>query len=73
MLNIAEGSAKFCGKERRNFYIIARGSVFECTSLVNFLCHEREMLDVLNADINRDFESIPKMLYTMITNLDKQQ
>ena len=30
MLNIAEGSAKFSDKDRKNFYITARGSVFEC-------------------------------------------
>ena len=29
MLNIAEGSAKFSNKDRRNFFVVARGSVFD--------------------------------------------
>ena len=29
-LNIAEGSAKFGNKERKNFYVTARASIFEC-------------------------------------------
>lgn len=30
MLNIAEGYGRFTNPDRRNFYVIARGSVFEC-------------------------------------------
>jgi four helix bundle protein len=41
MLNIAEGSAKFTNKDRRNYFIIARGSVFECCSIIQFLHEER--------------------------------
>ncbi len=42
-LNIAEGSAKFTNKDRRNFYVTARGSTFECASLVSFLNDEGEI------------------------------
>lgn len=37
MLNIAEGSAKLSNKDRKNYFVTARGSVFESNSLVNFL------------------------------------
>lgn len=43
MLNIAEGSGKFSNKDRRNFYVTARGSVFECASLTTFLREEEEI------------------------------
>ena len=33
MLNIAEGSGRFTKPDKRNFYIIARGSVFECVAI----------------------------------------
>ena len=37
MLNIAEGSGKFTDKDRRNFYVTARGSTFECASIIRML------------------------------------
>ncbi len=39
LLNIAEGSSRFTKPSKRNFYTIARGSVFECVA----------MLDVFNS------------------------
>src|SRR5688572_6990409 len=43
VLNIAELSAKFSNRDKRNFYITARGSAFECSSLINFLGAEEEI------------------------------
>ena len=42
-LNIAEGSAKFSNKDRRNFFVTARGSAFECASIIEFLYSEKEI------------------------------
>ena len=39
VINIAEGSGKFSKGDKRNFYTIARGSVYECVSLLE-LIHE---------------------------------
>ena len=71
MLNIAEGSAKFSNKDRKNFYITARGSVFECSSLINFLCDEKEICTNLKEALCTCYEEISKILFTMIKNLDK--
>ena len=71
MLNIAEGSAKFSNKDRKNFFITARGSVFECSSLVKFLHGESELADDLTNDLYCAFDEISRILYTMIKNLDK--
>ncbi len=40
MLNIAEGSGRFSNKDKRNFYVIARSSVFECVALLEVLKHD---------------------------------
>jgi len=43
MLNIAEGSAKFSNKDRKNFYTTERGSTFECASFLRlgaYLTHQ---------------------------------
>jgi four helix bundle protein len=71
MLNIAEGSAKFSVKDRRNFYIIARGSVFECASIISFLHNEGEIADDFKNDLYTSFEEISRILYTMIKNLGR--
>ena len=70
MLNIAEGSAKFTKRDRRNFYVIARGSVFECSSLLSFLYDEGEIITELKIELLNIYEEISKMLFRMITNLD---
>ena len=33
MLNIAEGTGRFTKPDKKNFYIIARGSAFECVAI----------------------------------------
>ena len=63
VLNIAEGSAKFSNRDRRNFYVIARGSVFECSSLINFLCDEREISKKTRDELYSTFEEISKILF----------
>ena len=71
MLNIAEGSAKFSNKDRRNFYVTARGSTFECASLITFLNDENELpIDVFE-EVSKAYDSLSRMLFTMIKNLEE--
>ncbi len=39
-LNIAEGSGKFSKADRRNYFIIARASAFECVAIIDILRDE---------------------------------
>ena len=71
MLNIAEGSGKFTEKDRRNFYVTARGSTFECASIVSFLHDEGEILIELQDELRSLYDEISRMLFTMIKNLSK--
>lgn len=71
MLNIAEGSAKFSYKDRRNFYVTARGSTFECAALVTFLRDENEITNEMFEDVNKEYDSLSRMLFAMIKNLDE--
>ncbi|MBI3235547.1 MAG: four helix bundle protein [Bacteroidetes bacterium] len=44
VLNIAEGSGRFSKPDRRNFFVIARGSVFECVAILDVL-HDQQLIN----------------------------
>lgn len=72
MLNIAEGSGKFSVKDRRNFFVISRGSAFECASILEFLQAEEEISEEQRKELVAGLEEISKILYVMIRNLEKK-
>jgi four helix bundle protein len=70
LLNIAEGSAKYTMKDRKNYFITARGSAFECAALVCFLNEEGELDRISRLEFYSAFDEISRILYTMIKNLE---
>jgi four helix bundle protein len=70
MLNIAEGSGRFTKRDKRNFYIISRGSVFECIAIFDLL----QVTEQINkAEFNSFYsklEEISKMLFALIKFLN---
>jgi four helix bundle protein len=69
MLNIAEGSGRFSKPDRRNFYVIAKGSIFECVAIFDFLRTEKILTEELHNDFYLRSEELSKMIYAMIKNL----
>jgi len=43
VLNIAEGTSRFSKPDRRNFCVIARGSVFECIAIFDMLKDDNKL------------------------------
>jgi four helix bundle protein len=72
MLNIAEGSAKFGNRDRRNFYVTARGSAFECAALATFLYDEGELSTDAFEEVSNSYEELSRMLFAMIKNLEEK-
>lgn len=70
-LNIAEGSGKFSKKDRRNFFIIARASAFECVAIIDILKDQGKISDNEVELIMNGAEELSKMLFAMIKNLNK--
>jgi len=69
ILNIAEGSGKSSTKDRKNYFIIARASVFECVAVIDVMQND-EKIDKETYQRNLQLASeISRMLYTMIKNL----
>jgi four helix bundle protein len=72
-LNIAEGNGRWHAKERKNFFWIARGSVFECVPLLE-LCRRKELITDKNcADLKQELESLAKMLTALIKGTEKRK
>ena len=69
VLNIAEGSGRFSKADRRNFYVIARSSIFECVAIFDVLQDEGTMNTETFQSFYTNGEEISKMLYAMIKRL----
>ena len=72
MLNIAEGSGRYSNKDRRNFFVIARSSAFECSAIIDFLFSANEIEEQERIFFNEGLEEISRILFVMIKNLEKK-
>jgi len=71
VLNIAEGSGRFSKKDRQNFFIITRSSVFECVAILDIL-NERQVISKEEFNSIADkADELSRMLYSMIKNLNQ--
>lgn len=71
--NLAEGNGRFTKPDRKNFFIIARGSVQECVPLLE-IAHRRGFLDGTAHDrLRQELETIAKMISGLIAGTDKRQ
>ena len=66
MLNIAEGSGRFTKPDKRNFYIIARGSAFECVAIFDYLKDQNTLDEKGFNKFYSSLEEISKMLFSLI-------
>jgi len=71
VLNLAEGSGRFSNADRRNFFVIARSSIFECIAILDVLKDE----EVLSLELYNSFyscaEELSRIIFAMIKNLSK--
>ena len=70
VLNIAEGTSRFSKPDRRNFCVIARGSVFECVAIFDLLKDDNQITIDQFTSLYKEAEEISKMLFAMIRNYD---
>ena len=68
-LNIAEGAGRYSKPDKRNFYTIARGSVFECTAIIDIMFGKKLMSAVQKDGFYNELEEISKMLSGLINSL----
>jgi len=66
VLNLAEGSGRFSEKDIRRFYVISRGSLFECIAILDILNTENVIKNEEHKLLLKEGELISKKLYGMI-------
>lgn len=71
ILNIAEGSGRLTNLDKRRFYIMARGSVFETVSLLRIIFEEKLIRQNQFEEFYGVADELSRMLFTMINNLGK--
>lgn len=65
-LNIAEGNGRWHTSERRNFFVIARGSCCECVPILDIMT-SKELITVEEYNtLTHDLEEIAKILTGLI-------
>ena len=67
-LNIAEGAGRFHKADKRNFYVIARGSVFECVAIFDILVDKGNIDKDIHQKCYKVLEQLSKMLSGLINS-----
>jgi four helix bundle protein len=72
-LNIAEGNGKWHAAERKKFFLIARGSAFECVPLLEICLRRKILTSVQHQNMKQKIKSISMMLSKLISGTDKRE
>ncbi len=71
VINIAEGTGRFSKLDRKNYYVISRGSLYECASLLELLADEKIINEKILEKLKSDLEEVSRLLSGLIKNLTK--
>ena len=71
--NLAEGNGRFTKADRKNFFIIARGSVQECVPLLELASGRSLISEEKHAQLKAQLEEIARMLSGLIKGLENRQ
>ena len=66
LTNIAEGSGRWHTKDKRYFYLISRGSAYECVAIIDSYSKDRQLQEEKINEMLNDLEDISKMLTKLI-------
>ena len=67
-LNIAEGAGRFHKADKKNFYIIARGSIFECVAIIDILKQKAIINEIEHLNQYQILEELSKMISGLINS-----
>ncbi len=70
--NLAEGNGRFTKADRKNFFVIARGSAQECIPLLEVARRRGFITEAHHAGLREQLEIIAKMISGLINGLERQ-
>ncbi len=71
--NLAEGNGRFTKADRKNFFIIARGSAQECVPLIEIARRRGFINDAHHGGLRAELEVIARMISGLIKGLEKRK
>jgi four helix bundle protein len=71
--NIAEGNGRFTKNDRRNFFMIARGSSQECVPLLEIAKRKKLISQAQTLELYNQLETIVKMISGLINGMENRE
>lgn len=71
--NLAEGNGRYTKADRKNFFMIARGSAQECVPLLELGRRRGLLNEERHAMMRTELETIAKMLSGLISGIEKRR
>ena len=72
MLNIAEGSGRDSRADKRHFYVMSRGSTFECVAIFDYLKDINTLSEESFIAFYKMLDELSRMLYGLMQTLNKK-
>jgi four helix bundle protein len=70
-LNLAEGTGRMAEADKKHFLTIARGSVYECTAIIDLLKTTKQIDEKFFTELYDTYEQMSKMLLGMYRSYTK--
>jgi four helix bundle protein len=70
-LNIAEGSGRWHKGDKKQFYLIARGSAYECVPILDLLHRKKLIDDLVYENFKDEMDVIARMLTKLVQSVEK--
>ena len=72
VLKVAESTSRFSEADKRNFFVIARGSLIESIAILDLLKDDLILSQSLYLELYSSGEELSKILYSLIKGLEKK-
>jgi four helix bundle protein len=73
LLNLTEGTGRMSVQEKKQYYMSARGAVFECAAILILMKEMRIVHEDFFSELYAGYEQCSKMLLAMYRSMERQQ